>query len=124
MQRVAVRLLCAVALTSSIFVAAPGHAVDGVLEINDASVIGAGGYPFVIGTSASYILTGNLTPPAGSSGIVATAPNVEIDLNGFSIITPGGAGSVGIDAPGLERQVKRIWADHRPSRPAVASRVS
>ena len=30
----------------------------------------------------------------------------------------------GIDAPGIENQVQRIWADHRPSRPAVASRVS
>jgi 1-deoxy-D-xylulose-5-phosphate synthase len=29
----------------------------------------------------------------------------------------------GIDAPGLERQVQRIWADHRPTRPAVASRA-
>ena len=31
----------------------------------------------------------------------------------------------GIDAAGLERQVQRIWADHRPaSRPAVVTRVS
>jgi len=30
----------------------------------------------------------------------------------------------GIDAPGLENQVQRIWADHRPTRLAVASRVS
>jgi 1-deoxy-D-xylulose-5-phosphate synthase len=31
---------------------------------------------------------------------------------------------VGIDAPGLENQVQRIWAAHRPTRPAVASRAS
>jgi 1-deoxy-D-xylulose-5-phosphate synthase len=30
----------------------------------------------------------------------------------------------GIDAAGLEKQVQRIWADHRPSRPLVASRAS
>jgi deoxyxylulose-5-phosphate synthase len=30
----------------------------------------------------------------------------------------------GIDAAGLDRQVQRIWVDHRPSRPLVASRAS
>ena len=30
----------------------------------------------------------------------------------------------GIDAPGLEKQVQRIWVDHRPIRPAVANRAS
>jgi 1-deoxy-D-xylulose-5-phosphate synthase len=30
----------------------------------------------------------------------------------------------GIDTPGLEKQVQRIWADHRPSHPVVASRAS
>ena len=30
----------------------------------------------------------------------------------------------GIDAPGLERQVQRIWMDHRPVRSAVANRAS
>jgi 1-deoxy-D-xylulose-5-phosphate synthase len=31
----------------------------------------------------------------------------------------------GIDAAGVERQIQRIWADHRPSaRPAVVTRVS
>jgi 1-deoxy-D-xylulose-5-phosphate synthase len=30
----------------------------------------------------------------------------------------------GIDAPSLENQVRRIWAAHRPTRPAVASRAS
>jgi 1-deoxy-D-xylulose-5-phosphate synthase len=30
----------------------------------------------------------------------------------------------GIDAPGLEKQLQRIWVDHRPIRPAVANRAS
>ena len=30
----------------------------------------------------------------------------------------------GIDTAGLEKQVQRIWVDHRPSRPLVAGRAS
>jgi 1-deoxy-D-xylulose-5-phosphate synthase len=30
----------------------------------------------------------------------------------------------GIDAAGIERQVQRIWAEHRPARPAIATRAS
>jgi hypothetical protein len=30
----------------------------------------------------------------------------------------------GIDAAGIEQQVLRIWADHRPARAAIASRAS
>jgi 1-deoxy-D-xylulose-5-phosphate synthase len=29
----------------------------------------------------------------------------------------------GIDTPGIEKQVQRIWAEHRPARPAIASRA-
>lgn len=76
------------------------HAGDGVIEINDASILAAGGYPALIATSGSYVLTGNLTPPAGASGVVITASNVTLDLNGFSI-DGAGAGVVGIDATAL-----------------------
>jgi hypothetical protein len=78
--------------------ASVARAVDGVIEINDASIVAAGGYPAVIGTTASYVLTGNLTPPAGADAIVVLVNNVTIDLNGFTI-DGAGAGVNGIFAP-------------------------
>jgi hypothetical protein len=49
--------------------------------------------PYTISTSGSYILTGNLTGAGGSNGITITADNVTIDLRGFALIGPGGAGT-------------------------------
>ena len=67
--------------------AASAGAVDGTIEINQAKVMAAGGFPYSIG-SGSYRLTSNLTVPASTNGINVTAPNVTIDLNGFSIVGP------------------------------------
>ena len=75
-------------------------AVDGVIEINATSIIAAGGYPYTIPAPGSYALTGNLAPPAGAAAIVIGAANVELDLNGFTITSPGGGGPNGIDAAG------------------------
>jgi hypothetical protein len=72
-------------------------AVDGVIEINHTSAL-VTGYPVNLTATGSYRLTGNLTPPAGVPAILVTAPNVEIDLNGFSILGGGGAGVPGIDS--------------------------
>lgn len=46
------------------------------------------GFPITITQSGSYKLTGNLMVPAGAKGIVVTAPQVTIDMNGFSLIGP------------------------------------
>lgn len=81
--------------------AGAAQAVDGATEINDASVMAAGGYPFGIGASGSYVLTGNLTPPAGLGALVVTAPSVEIDLNGFGLVGAGAAASDGIEVLGI-----------------------
>jgi len=75
--------------------AASAGAVDGTIEINDAAVKAAGGYPYHITGHGSYRLTGNLTAPSGTDGIFVTATDVTIDLNGFRIT---GNGSVGINA--------------------------
>jgi parallel beta-helix repeat protein len=87
-------------------------AVDGVIEINQAKVLAAGGFPFVIANPGSYRLTSNLTVPAGKLGIQddsssATA-GVTIDLNGFSIIGPGtSSGGAGIfDSPAAPMTVE------------------
>lgn len=82
-------------LAGSLFVGGSAGAVDGVLELSHPSALAAG-YPITIATSGSYVLTSNLTPPAGVGAIVVSAPNVEIDLNGFSVTGAGGAAATGI----------------------------
>jgi hypothetical protein len=57
-------------------------------EIDQASVRADGGFPFKITKSGSYKLTSNLTVPAGTDGVDILAPDVTLDLNGFSIIGP------------------------------------
>lgn len=72
---------------------ATAFAVDGVVLINQASVTGAGGFPFTISQPGSYKLSGNLVVPAGANGIIIVASNVTLDLAGFSITTPGTGGA-------------------------------
>src|SRR5262245_22068895 len=81
-------------------------AVDGVIEINEASALAGGitssdtpGYPVTIDAAGSYRLTGNLTvsdPSAG--GIVATVEDVTLDLNGFTLLGPGSGTGDGVSA--------------------------
>ena len=58
---------------------------DGRIEINQASVEAAGGFPFTISAPGNYVLTGPLTVPADTDGFLLTTSEVVIDLNGFSI---------------------------------------
>jgi hypothetical protein len=88
----------------TLFCAAMAHAVDGVIEINHASIIAAGGYPGAITAPGRYVLTGNLTPPPGSNGINVLAPSVTLDLNGFQIIGAGVA--TGISGGGANLTVR------------------
>ena len=57
-------------------------------DINQETVRANGGFPYKITKSGSYKLTSNLVVPAGKDGIDVTAPDVTIDMNGFSIIGP------------------------------------
>jgi hypothetical protein len=79
--------------------AATAGAVDGTIEINQATVLAAGGFPYHISPNnpGSYRLTGNLTVPSGSgAGIESFGNPVTIDLNGFSMIGGGdGQGIIG-----------------------------
>ncbi len=83
--------------------AASAGAVDGTIEINQAKVLSAGGFPYIVSASGSYRLTGSLAVPAGTNGISVTANNVTIDMNGFSITGPGSTSGVvnGVGASGI-----------------------
>ena len=69
--------------------AAAARAADGVIEINQASIEAAGGFPIEITESGSYRLTGNLTvDDVNTTAIWVRTPYVTVDLNGFSIQGP------------------------------------
>jgi hypothetical protein len=80
-------------------------AVDGVVLINQSTVMAAGGFPYVIMQPNSYKLSGNLTmntTPAGNlSGkdvaIAIASSGVTLDLNGFSITVINTIPSIGHD---------------------------
>lgn len=78
-----VAILAMALVPSSVF------AVDGVVLINQSTVVSSGGFPYTITTAGSYKLSGNLVVPSGVNGVAINADNVTIDLNGFSIT--GGA---------------------------------
>ncbi len=63
--------------------------------------------PYVISTPGSYVLWGNIAAasyPGGPHGIVISASNVTLDLNGFALIGEGGLTN-GIDVPGGAQSV-------------------
>jgi parallel beta-helix repeat protein len=88
--------------------AGPADALDGTIEINQAKVLAAGGFPYVVSATASYRLTGNLTVPAATNGINFFAANATLDLNGFSISGPGSTSAtpIGVNADGIESTVE------------------
>ena len=64
-------------------------AEEGLVRIDQAGVKAAGGFPFNITQPGSYRLMSNLVVPATANGIMITASNVFLDLNGFSITCSG-----------------------------------
>ena len=82
-------------------------AVDGVNEINQTSILAAGGFPYTIPAAGSYVITGDLAPPPGIGALVAGADDIEIDLNGFTIVSPPGPAATGIDSAGFTGLVVR-----------------
>ena len=76
-------LIAALAATCS------AYATDGVIEINDAKIMANGGYPYTISQPGSYRLTSNLSLlNKYVDGIIITAEDVSLDLNGFAIVGP------------------------------------
>lgn len=70
--------------------AAPcAFAVDGVVLINQSTVMAAGGFPYKITQPGSYRLSGNLQVTAvNTDAIDIQTSHVTLDLNGFSISGP------------------------------------
>lgn len=66
-----------------------------------------GGGAATISASGSYVLGGNITVASGS-GIVITADNVTLDLNGFTVASTGATGTLGNDGIFLSGGRKRI----------------
>jgi hypothetical protein len=64
-------------------------AEESLVRIDQAAVKAAGGFPYKITQPGSYRLTSNLVVPATANGIMVTASNVVLDLNGFSISCAG-----------------------------------
>ncbi|HXZ81013.1 MAG TPA: hypothetical protein VEG30_13875 [Terriglobales bacterium] len=79
-MRTSVLVLLAMGLLS-----ACAFAVDGVILINNATVLAAGGYPYTISQPGSYKLSGNLVAPLNKDTIFINADNVTLDLAGFNV---------------------------------------
>lgn len=91
------RLSIAFILVAVLIGAGSAGAVDGTIDINQAKILAAGGYPYSISSSGSYRLTGNLTVPTVTNAIqLGGNSNITIDLNGFSITGAGTSGGTGI----------------------------
>jgi hypothetical protein len=83
-------LLIAILTTMTPFCA---FAVDGVVLINQSTVMAAGGFPYIITQPGSYKLSGNLiVASAAKDGIDINSDNVTLDLNGFTMTGPGTGG--------------------------------
>lgn len=91
-------LLLAAALPGSVARA------DGRIEINQASVDAQGGFPLVIASPGSYVLTSDLEVPADTQAIELATNDVHLDLNGFRISGPFTCSAIGC-ATGLVRGV-------------------
>lgn len=89
----------------AVFALAPicAFAVDGVVLINQSTVMAAGGFPYVISQPGSYKLSGNLIAPVNVGAIIFSASAVTLDLNGFTVqcSVRGGQGvtCIGVSTP-------------------------
>jgi hypothetical protein len=76
---------------------------DGRVEIHQARVLAAGGFPFVIASPGSYVLTSDLVVSATNVPAVRIdADEVTLDLNGFRVAGPGSGTGDGVQSNGRQ----------------------
>lgn len=61
--------------------------------------------PYPIGASGSYYLAGDLTATGSGGGIIISADNVTVDLNGFALIGGGGGTVAGINVANAQKNL-------------------
>ena len=106
----------ALSAACGILAALPAIAADGQIVITDAKAQAgnvtpgdSSGYPVTLTLRGSYILGSNLNPGAGKDGIVAAAPDIAIDLNGFTMSGGASGGGVSTNARrGIWGQADRL----------------
>ena len=82
----AIAVFLAIAPASAEIVITQQKALAGNVTPGDAP-----NFPVTLSRPGAYSLGGNLNVPAGKDGILITAPDVTLDLNGFSMIGGGTA---------------------------------
>ena len=73
--------------------------VEARIMVNATNTPGDATNSFIISAPGSYYFTGNLTGKADKHGISIQANDVTLDLNGFALVSGGGAGLRGVDTP-------------------------
>lgn len=88
------RKTCTLALIAAALTAAGGAAHAQATIDHNKALAGnitpgdTAGYPIMLSRPGHYKLMGNLTVPAGFNGIEIQAPDVTLDLNGFTVAGP------------------------------------
>jgi hypothetical protein len=92
--------ILALGASLAILSAVPATAANGQIVITQAKANAgnvtpgdAPGFPVTLTQPGSYILAGNLQPPAGKIGILVASNDVTIDMNGFRLRGVGGPGT-------------------------------
>jgi len=87
-------------------------ATDGVVLINQSNALAgnvtpgdAAGFPVTISRPGSYRLSSRLTAPQSTRGIVITANNVSLDLNGFLLVGNTSCCSIGGISAGTKTRI-------------------
>jgi hypothetical protein len=70
--------------------------------VNAANTPGNATNTFIISQPGSYYITGNITGAPNKHGISVQANDVTLDLNGFALVSGGGAGLRGVDVPSAQ----------------------
>lgn len=107
-------LLVALFAMCGMLAAVPASAIDGEILLTQAKAAAGGvtptdtaGFPITLSLSGSYKFAGNLSPGPNLIGIVVTAPDVTIDLNGFEL-SGGPAGGANNARHGIVGQGDRL----------------